>query len=94
MRAYAHAMDSCTSDVTGQKMRWGQEACGAALRVGDYKLVVGYSVSGRRHESAGAPERVGGGTPAPALLLQSGDGPGPDGCNYTTGKGCPCHHAT
>ena len=28
----------------------------------------------------------------PAMLNQSGGGPGPDGCNYTTGKGCPCHH--
>jgi hypothetical protein len=25
-------------------------------------------------------------------LKQSGGGPGRDGCNYTTGYKCPCHH--
>lgn len=25
-------------------------------------------------------------------LRSSGGDPGPDGCNYTSGKGCPCHH--
>ena len=25
-------------------------------------------------------------------LGQAGGGPGLDGCNYTSGAGCPCHH--
>jgi len=79
--------EDCTEDITGSRTSWGQ-ACGAALRVGDYKLVVGYPGDSRALAlpNASASSAV---TP---LLNQSGGGPGLDGCNYTSGVGCPCHH--
>eukprot|EP00812_Abedinium_dasypus_P002300 NODE_127_length_2008_cov_362.831029.p1 GENE.NODE_127_length_2008_cov_362.831029~~NODE_127_length_2008_cov_362.831029.p1 ORF type:complete len:474 (-),score=87.10 NODE_127_length_2008_cov_362.831029:569-1990(-) len=59
-------------------------ACGAALRMGDYKLIRGYPGDARQ-------------LPPPEGLSQANDKGdykvhGGDGCNYASGAGCPCHH--
>ncbi len=93
--------------------QWGQ-SCGGALRVDNYKIIVGYPGDSRAlplpawdgsdptedaldtlhsaqagHLSQDGPLQVGTWSP---LLGGGGGGPGLDGCNYTTGVGCPCHH--
>ena len=92
---------------------WGQ-SCGGALRVDNYKIIVGYPGDARAlplpawdgtdpmehaldalhsahagHLSQDGALRLGTWSP---LLGGGGGGPGLDGCNYTTGSGCPCHH--
>jgi len=84
--------------------RWGQ-ACGGALRVGDYKLIVGYpgdsralplpATELRAAAIADADDRIYGNFYSDRVTVQvdqSGGGPGPDGCDYNNGTGCPCHH--
>eukprot|EP00037_Helgoeca_nana_P023402 m.242615 g.242615 ORF g.242615 m.242615 type:complete len:706 (+) comp26340_c0_seq1:1750-3867(+) len=81
---------------------WGQ-SCGAALRSGDYKIIVGYPGDARAlplpaSENAATQitandNRIKGVTPAVrAAIGGDGGGPGPDGCSYNNGTGCPCFH--
>lgn len=81
---------------------WGQ-SCGGALRVGRFKLIHGYPGDSRAlplnqsegHASAiaAADDALSGMPPEERQALGGGGGgPGSDGCNYTTGAGCPCHH--
>jgi len=76
--------------------RWGQ-SCGGAIRVGDYKLIVGYPGDNRALPLPATAEGwaelyVAEKEQAGLAPGQSGGGPGLDGCNYTTGYRCPCHH--
>lgn len=87
--------------------KWGQ-ACGAAIRVGDFKLIVGYPGDARRLTLPAVEAEAGKLMRADMAMLQmdqeeydrlagSGGGPGPDGCHYNirdggNGSGCPCHH--
>jgi len=81
---------------------WGQ-ACGGALRMGRFKVIRGYPGDSRvlplpaaeAHATkiAHGDDAISGLSPDGRRQLGGGGGdPGPDGCNYTTGKGCPCHH--
>eukprot|EP00040_Diaphanoeca_grandis_P027757 m.158827 g.158827 ORF g.158827 m.158827 type:complete len:637 (+) comp31110_c0_seq1:223-2133(+) len=67
---------------------WGQ-SCGGGIRVGDYKVLIGYPGDAR---VVVEPNTDLGGSEQFQTVEPSGGGPGKDGCNYTTGRGCPCHH--
>lgn len=82
--------------------KWGQN-CGGGIRVGDYKLIAGYPGDARALPlpaiemnasgiSAEEDLHYGISQAYRDLLGGGGGGPGLDGCNYTTGTGCPCHH--
>lgn len=86
--------EDCTS--------WGQ-ACGGALRVGRYKLIMGYPGDSRvlplpasetMATKIAQSDNVILGITAEERRGLNGDGggPGPDGCDYKTGNKCPCHH--
>jgi hypothetical protein len=79
---------------------WGQ-SCGAALRVGDFKVIVGYPGDSRRiplpatenlASVIAAADNVRLGLDPRDRVLMNGDGGAPgDGCEYANGTGCPCY---
>ena len=66
------------------------QSCGGGIRIGDFKLLVGYPGDSRRVVEPTAAGAVS----APSGLEGDGIAVGPllDGCNETTGEKCPCHH--
>jgi|TARA_B110000208_G_scaffold148826_1_gene179620 hypothetical protein len=90
----------CALNVKKDVRKWGQN-CGGAMRVGDFKVIVGYPGDSRAlplpaselhaSELIAEEDKLFGITPEVRRRLGGGGGnPGLDGCMYNNGTGCPC----